>query len=79
MNLEYRKVSLFEYIYGKKINFSLIFKFFEMHLYIETCHYIVRTIVQKRNDVHFEEDATKLSTLHVSVMRRLKKYCHNIC
>lgn len=48
MNLEYRKVSLFEYIYGKKINFSLIFKFFEMHLYIETCHYIVRTIVQKK-------------------------------
>lgn len=67
MNLEYRKVSLFEYIYGKKINFSLIFKFFEMHLYIETCHYIVRTIVQKKKDVHFEEDATKLRQLFMSV------------
>lgn len=67
MNLEYRKVSLFEYIYGKKINFSLIFKFFEMHLYIETCHYIVRTIVQKKSDVHFEEDATKLHQLFMSV------------
>lgn len=67
MNLEYRKVSLFEYIYGKKINFSLIFKFFEMHLYIETCHYIVRTIVQKKKDVHFEEDATKLCQLFMSV------------
>lgn len=67
MNLEYRKVSLFEYIYGKKINFSLIFKFFEMHLYIETCHYIVRTIVQKKKDVHFEEDATKLHQLFMSV------------
>ncbi len=31
MNIEYMKVSLFEISY-KKMNFSTIFKFFEMHL-----------------------------------------------
>ena len=34
LNLEYMKVSLFELNYRKQVNFSLIFYFFRMYLYI---------------------------------------------